>query len=92
MADTRRNKGKTPPAPRQAGRAILLDGAGGSVDPFRHARGDEVYTFWATPGGGVDRARVPWRRRNARCWRNWAWALRYMARFTPLSVFSNMTG
>jgi len=55
MADTRRDKGKTPPAPRQAGRAILLDGGGRVLlIHFAMPRADEVYTFWATPGGGVE--------------------------------------
>ena len=46
---------KTPLVPRQAARAILMD-AGGRVllIHFAMPRGDDVYTFWATPGGGLE--------------------------------------
>ena len=55
MADTRREKDKRPPAQRQAGRAILLDASGRVLlIHFAMPRGDEVYTFWATPGGGLE--------------------------------------
>ena len=55
MADTRHDKDKTPPAPRQAGRAILLDGSGRVLlIHFAMPRGDDVYSFWATPGGGLE--------------------------------------
>jgi len=55
MTETRRDKDKTPPVPRQAARAILLD-AGGRVllIHFAMPRGDEIYSFWATPGGGIE--------------------------------------
>lgn len=55
MADRRRGKDKTVPAPRLAGRAILLDASGRVLlIHFAMPRGDEVYSFWATPGGGVE--------------------------------------
>ena len=55
MADTRPGKDKTRPVPRQAARAILLD-AGGRVllIHFAMPRGGDIYTFWATPGGGIE--------------------------------------
>ena len=46
---------KTPPVPRQAARAILMDGAGRVLlIHFAMPRGGGVYTFWATPGGGLE--------------------------------------
>jgi 8-oxo-dGTP pyrophosphatase MutT (NUDIX family) len=55
MADTRRGKDQTPPVPRQAGRAILMDASGRVLlILFAMPRGDEMYTFWATPGGGLE--------------------------------------
>src|SRR5258707_582727 len=55
MAEPRREKGKTPPKPRQAGRAILLDANGRVLlIHFAMPRGDDIYSFWATPGGGVE--------------------------------------
>jgi 8-oxo-dGTP pyrophosphatase MutT (NUDIX family) len=55
MAQGRREKDKTPPAPRQAGRAIVMDGSGRVLlIHFAMPRGDEVYSFWATPGGGIE--------------------------------------
>jgi 8-oxo-dGTP diphosphatase len=55
MGGERRGEDQTPPVPRQAGRAILMD-AGGRVllIHFAMPRGDEIYTFWATPGGGLE--------------------------------------
>ena len=55
MTDTRRGKDETVPAPRQAGRAILLDDSGRVLlIHFAMPRGEELYRFWATPGGGVE--------------------------------------
>jgi len=46
---------KTPPTPRQAARAILMDGAGRVLlIHFAMPRGGGIYTFWATPGGGQE--------------------------------------
>jgi 8-oxo-dGTP pyrophosphatase MutT (NUDIX family) len=46
---------KTPPVPRQAGRAILMDASGRVLlIHFAMPRGDGIYTFWATPGGGLE--------------------------------------
>jgi 8-oxo-dGTP diphosphatase len=46
---------RTPPVPRQAARAILMDAKGRVLlIHFAMPRGDEVYSFWATPGGGVE--------------------------------------
>jgi len=46
---------KTPPVPRQAARAILMDGSGRVLlIHFAMPRGEGVYTFWATPGGGME--------------------------------------
>ena len=46
---------KTPPVPRQAARAILMDASGRVLlIHFAMPRGDDLYTFWATPGGGVE--------------------------------------
>ena len=53
MTDTRQDR--TVPVPRQAGRAILLDANGRVLlIHFAMPRGDEIYRFWATPGGGVE--------------------------------------
>jgi 8-oxo-dGTP diphosphatase len=46
---------KTPPVPRQAARAILMDGAGRVLlIHFAMPRGGGIYSFWATPGGGLE--------------------------------------
>jgi 8-oxo-dGTP pyrophosphatase MutT (NUDIX family) len=46
---------KTPPVPRQAARAILMDGRGRVLlIHFAMPRGDGIHTFWATPGGGLE--------------------------------------
>jgi len=46
---------KTPPVPRQAARAILMDGSGRVLlIHFAMPRGEGVYTVWATPGGGME--------------------------------------
>lgn len=46
---------KTPPVPRQAARAILMDASGRVLlIHFAMPRGDDIYTFWATPGGGME--------------------------------------
>jgi 8-oxo-dGTP pyrophosphatase MutT (NUDIX family) len=46
---------KTPPVPRRAARAILMDKAGRVLlIHFAMPRGDGVYTFWAAPGGGLE--------------------------------------
>ncbi|MEO8301763.1 MAG: NUDIX domain-containing protein, partial [Rhizomicrobium sp.] len=51
----RRDKDRTPPAPRQAARAILMDDSGRVLlIHFAMPRGDDIYTFWATPGGGLE--------------------------------------
>ena len=40
---------------RQAARAILMDGAGRVLlIHFAMPRGGDIYTFWATPGGGLE--------------------------------------
>src|SRR4051812_16169957 len=55
MTETGRDKDKMPPVPRQAARAILLDMAGRVLlIHFAMPRGDDIYTFWATPGGGIE--------------------------------------
>jgi 8-oxo-dGTP diphosphatase len=44
-----------PPVLRQAGRAILMDSSGRVLlSHFAMPRGDDIYTFWATPGGGLE--------------------------------------
>ena len=46
---------KTPPVPRQAARAILMDASGRVLlIHFAMPRDDGLYTFWATPGGGLE--------------------------------------
>jgi 8-oxo-dGTP pyrophosphatase MutT (NUDIX family) len=55
MGGGRRGEDQTPPVPRQAGRAILMDASGRVLlIHFAMPRGDEIYTFWATPGGGLE--------------------------------------
>ena len=55
MAEPRREMDRTPPVPRQAARAILMDGGGRVLlIQFAMPRGDDIYTFWATPGGGLE--------------------------------------
>jgi len=55
MTDRRRDKEKTPPVPRQAARAILLDASGRVLlIHFAMPREGDIYTFWATPGGGLE--------------------------------------
>ena len=55
MTEPRREQDRTPPVPRQAARAILMDGGGRVLlIQFAMPRGGDVYTFWATPGGGLE--------------------------------------